>query len=294
MTAALSAPTTVEIPGIGTVRRIGLGTARLAGPGNWGPPRDRREAVAVLRSAVELGVDFIDTADSYGPGEVEPLIAEALHPYPEGLVLATKAGMVRPGPGRWAPLGRPAYLRQQVELSLRRLRVEALDVFHLHRVDPQVPFADQIEVLGDLVREGKIRALGLSEVTVEQLDEARRNVPVASVENHYSLARRDGEAVVRYAEAHGMVFVPWFPIAKGELGGAGGPLDDISRRHGVSPSRIALAWLLHVSPAVLPIPGTAHVPHVADNVAALGEALTDEEVRLLTDSPPDIQVVSAG
>ncbi|MCD0481013.1 aldo/keto reductase [Streptacidiphilus sp. ASG 303] len=266
------------------VTRLGYGAMQLTGQGVWGEPRDRAEAVRVLRRAVELGVDFIDTADSYGPFVSEQIIREALHPYADGLVIATKGGFTRSGPGVWEPVGRPEYLRQQVELSLRHLGLERIDLYQLHRIDPQVPLADQLGALAELREAGKIRHIGLSEVTVAQIEEARTVTEIASVQNLYNLVERKSEDVLEYAEREGLAFIPWFPIATGELARPGGPLDAAAREHGATPAQLALAWLLRRSPAVLPIPGTSSVAHVEENIAAAGIELTDAEYEALTDA----------
>src|ERR1700722_13564144 len=237
-----------------TIHRLGFGALRLTGRGIWGEPTDRAECLRVLRRAVELGVDFIDTADSYGPYVSEDLIREALHPYPKGLVIATKAGFVRTGPNRWHPLGRPDYLRQEVEMSLRRLRLDRLDLFQLHRIDPQVPADEQFGLLAALVDEGKVRHVGLSEVTVAQLEAARRVVPIVSVQNRYNLTDRASEAVLDHCETQQIGFIPWNPIAAGVLARPGGPVDAIAKRTGATPSQVALTWLLARSPVMLPIP----------------------------------------
>ncbi|MFJ2478284.1 aldo/keto reductase [Streptomyces sp. NPDC087659] len=260
-----------------TVNRLGFGAMRLTGPGIWGEPEDPDEAVRVLRRAVDLGVDFIDTADSYGPFVSERLIREALHPYPDGLVIATKAGLARSGPDGWSPLGRPEYLRQQLELSLRHLGVERIDLYQLHRIDAKVPTADQLGELELLRQEGKIRHIGVSEVTVDQLEEARAYADIVSVQNLYNIADRGAEDVVRYAESRNIAFIPWFPIATGELARPGGPLDTTARRHGATPAQLALAWLLRRSPVMLPIPGTSSVAHLEENVRAAEIDLTDDE-----------------
>ncbi|MEU6706003.1 aldo/keto reductase [Streptomyces wuyuanensis] len=260
-----------------TVNRLGFGAMRLTGPGVWGEPEDHDEAVRVLRRAVELGVDFIDTADSYGPFVSERLIREALHPYPDDLVIATKAGLARSGPDGWSPLGRPEYLRQQLELSLRHLGVERIDLYQLHRIDAKVPTADQLGELALLRQEGKIRHIGVSEVTVEQLEEARSYADVVSVQNLYNLADRGAEDVLRYAESENIAFIPWFPIATGELARPGGPLDTAARQHGATPAQLALAWLLRRSPVMLPIPGTSSVAHLDENVRAAEIELTGDE-----------------
>lgn len=269
---------TFTIGGELPVNRLGYGAMQITGPGVWGPPRDPGEAVRVLRRAVELGVNLIDTADSYGPYVSEELIREALHPYREGLVIATKAGLVRTGPHEWHPVGRPEYLRQQAEMSLRRLGVERLDLFQLHRIDPAVPLADQLGVFAELRKEGKIGHIGLSEVSVAEIKQAREHVEIATVQNLYNLSNRRSEDVLDYCTAEGIGFLPWFPIATGELAKPGGPLDTLSARTGATPAQLALAWLLHRSPVVLPIPGTSSVAHLAENVAAGAIRLSDEQV----------------
>lgn len=273
---------TFRIGGDLPVTRLGYGAMQLTGPGVWGEPRDRGEAVRVLRRAVELGVDLIDTADSYGPFVSEQIIHEALHPYADGLVIATKGGLTRSGPDIWEPVGRPEYLRQQLELSLRNLGVERIDLYQLHRIDPQVPIADQLGALAELKQAGKIRHIGLSEVTVAQLEQARTITEIVSVQNLYNLVERQSEDVVNYAEREGIAFIPWFPIATGELAKPGGPLDAAAREHGATPAQLALAWLLHRSPVMLPIPGTSSVAHVEENIASAGIRLTDEEYAALT------------
>ncbi|MFI1834400.1 aldo/keto reductase [Streptomyces olivaceoviridis] len=263
------------------VNRLGYGTMQLTGPGVWGPFPDPDRGVRVLRRAVELGVTLFDTADSYGPETAEELLREALHPYPENLVIATKAGFTRPGPGEWRMNGRPDHLRRQAESSLRRLGLERIPLFQLHRVDPSVPFEDQIGTLRELRDEGKIAQVGLSEVGVEELERARAIVPVASVQNLYNLAQRDSEAVLEYAKANGIAFLPWFPLATGQLARPGGPLARVAARLGASPSQVALAWLLHRSPVVLPIPGTSSVEHLEENVAAAALKLTQADYEAL-------------
>jgi aryl-alcohol dehydrogenase-like predicted oxidoreductase len=249
------------------VHRLGYGSMRLTGPGIWGYPADPDNAVRVLRRAVELGVDFIDTADSYGPEVAEELIARALHPY-GSVRVATKAGLLRTGPDQWVPCGRPAYLRQQCELSLRRLGVESLDLFQLHRVDPTVPAEEQYGLLAALLDEGKVRAVGLSEVSVDQVREAREIVPIATVQNLYNVTNRASEDVLAYCEAEGLGFIPWFPVAAGELARPGGALDDVASRAGASVAQVSLAWLLARSPVMLPIPGTSSIAHLEENCAA--------------------------
>jgi pyridoxine 4-dehydrogenase len=259
------------------VTRLGYGTMQLTGQGVWGWPADPDEAVRVLRRAVELGVNFIDTADSYGPAVAEPLIAKALAPYADDLVIATKAGLTRSGPGDWRPVGRPEYLRQQLEMSLRILGVERIDLFQLHRIDSKVPLADQVGELALLQQEGKIRHIGLSEVSVQQLEAATEFATIASVQNLYNLANRQSEELLDYATEHNIAFIPWFPLATGELAKAGGVLDDIAAKHGASPSQLALAWLLKRSPVLLPIPGTSSVDHLEQNVAGAEVQLSDAE-----------------
>jgi aryl-alcohol dehydrogenase-like predicted oxidoreductase len=264
------------------VTRLGYGTMQLPGPGVWGEPRDRAGAHAVLRRAVELGVNLLDTADSYGPVVAEPLIREALHPYPDGLVIATKAGFTRQGPGQWTAVGRPEYLTQQVELSLRFLGVDTIDLLQLHRIDPKVPVAESLGALVDLQSQGKIRHIGLSEVSVEELEEARKTAEIVSVQNRYNLADRASEALLDHAEAHGIAFIPWFPLATGKLAGSGGPLDELAKELDAGPSQLALAWLLHRSPVMLPIPGTSSVAHLEENLAAASIELSDEQFRRLS------------
>jgi pyridoxine 4-dehydrogenase len=250
------------------VNRLGFGTMRLTGPGIWGEPANRAEAIAVLRRAVELGINLIDTADSYGPYVAEDLIREALHPYPHGVVIATKAGLVRTGPNAWAPVGRPEYLRQECEMSLRRLGLDRIDLFQLHRIDPKVPADEQFGLLKDLQSEGKIRYAGLSEVSVADIKSARRAVPIVSVQNLYNITDRKHEDVLEYCSRENLGFIPWFPLATGNLAKAGSALDRIAQRVGAEPGQVALAWLLKKSPVTLPIPGTSQVKHLEDNTAA--------------------------
>ncbi|WP_026118475.1 aldo/keto reductase [Nocardiopsis salina] len=264
------------------VNRLGYGTMRLTGEGVWDEPADRAEAVRVLRRAVELGVNLIDTADSYGPQISEQLIKEALHPYPESLVIATKAGLTRRGPNDWRPLGRPEYLRQQLELSLRHLGLERIDLYQLHRVDPQVPLAEQVGELAAMRDEGKIGHIGLSKVTVEQVTEARTIAPIASVQNRYSLLDRASEDVLDYCAAEGIGFIPYAPVATGDLARPGGPLDEAAKQHGATPSQLALAWLLHRSPVMMPIPGTSKRAHVEENTEAARIRLNDADFDALS------------
>jgi pyridoxine 4-dehydrogenase len=250
---------------------------RITGDGVWGPPRDHDEAIAVLRRAVELGVDFIDTADSYGPFVSEELIAEALLPYGD-VKVATKAGLVRTGPGEWFPVGRPEYLRQELEMSLRRLGVDQIDLWQLHRIDPAVPREEQFGVLKEAVDSGKVGLVGLSEVSVEEVEAARQVVPIATVQNLYNVANRQSEDVLDHCEANGIGFIPWYPLASGHLADAGGPLATAAEAHGVSAGAVALAWLLHRSPVVLPIPGTSRVAHLEENLRADGLVLDAAEL----------------
>ncbi|ONM50035.1 aldo/keto reductase [Nocardia donostiensis] len=280
-TSPAAASGTFALGGDLPVHRLGFGSMQLTGEGVWGEPKDPDEAIRVLRRAVDLGVTFIDTADSYGPFVTERLIHQALHPYPDDLVIATKAGLARPGPGEWLPLARPEYLRQQLELSLRHLGVERIDLYQLHRIDPKVPLADQLGALVELQKEGKIRHIGLSEVTVAQVEQARKIAKIVSVQNLYNLANRDAENLLDYAEANNIAFIPWFPMATGDLARPGGPLHDFARDD-ATPSQLALAWLLRRSPVLLPIPGTSKVAHLEENTAAATITLSDEEFAALS------------
>lgn len=266
-----------------TVNRLGFGAMRLTGKGVWGPPADRDECLRVLRRAVELGVNFIDTANSYGPYVSEELIREALHPY-DGVVVATKAGLLRTGPDQWPVLGYPAYLRQECEMSLRRLGVDTIDLFQLHRIDDKFPAEDQVGELLALQQEGKIRHIGLSEVDADQLEAARAVAPIVSVQNMYNLTVRSAEPVLEACEAQGIAFIPWFPLAAGPLAAADGPLQRIAADHGATPSQLALAWLLKRSPVMVPIPGTSKVAHLEENVAAGQIELSDAEFDTLSNA----------
>ncbi len=281
MTWSNPSPSTFSIGGDLPVTRLGFGAMRITGAGIWGEPSDHGAALDVLRALPELGVDFIDTADSYGPEVSERLIHEALRPYPGGLVIATKAGLTRHGPDVWAPLGRPEYLRQQCLLSLRRLGVDRIDLFQLHRIDPQVPADEQFGTLAELRDEGLVRHVGLSQVSVEEIEAARAVVPITTVQNLYNLTDRSSEDVVDHCEANGIGFIPWFPLAAGRLAEPGGVVAEIASAHGATAGQVALAWLLQRSPVVLPIPGTGSVNHLRDNVAAASVSLSDEEMEQL-------------
>ena len=259
------------------IHRLGFGAMRITGKGIWGEPADPEEARRVLRRAIELGVNFIDTADSYGPEVSERLIAEALHPYPAGLVIATKGGLTRQGPEEWAAVGRPEYIRQCVEMSLLRLRLERIDLYQLHRIDPKVPVEETLGALKELQREGKIRHIGLSEVSTKEIKHAQKIVPIVSVQNRYNLADREHEDVLNYCETHNLGFIPWFPVAAGDLAKPGGPLGHVAKKHNATVAQLSVAWLLHRSPVVLPIPGTSSVRHLEENVAAAELKLSQEE-----------------
>jgi pyridoxine 4-dehydrogenase len=279
---------TFDLGGDLTIVRMGYGAMRLTGEGVWGPPQDHHAALAVLRDAVDLGVTFIDTADAYGPYVAEDLIAEALHPYPGDLVVATKGGLVRYAPSKWGVCGKPVYLRQCVEMSLRRLTLEQIPLYQLHRIDRDFPLEDQLGVLGEMREAGKIRHIGLSEVAVEEIEAARQIVPIASVQNRYSVGYRKHEDVVDYCEREGIAFIPWYPLEAGKLADPGGPVAEAAEQLDASPAQVALAWLLRRSPVTIPIPGTSKVNHLQENVAAaeleipddLYEAMTEDIERL--------------
>jgi pyridoxine 4-dehydrogenase len=273
---------TFNLGGELTVNRLGFGAMRLTGDGVWGEPRDRKECGEVLHRAVALGVNFIDTADSYGPEVSEEIIAEALHPYPDDLVIATKGGFLRPGPGKWDPDGRPEHLREACEGSLKRLRVDRIDLYQLHRPDPKVPYEESVGALKELQSEGKIRLIGVSNVSTEQLAQARGIVDVVSVQNRFNLTDRATEDELDVCEQEGIGFIPWFPLAVGELARPGGPLDEIAQAHDAAPSQIALAWLLQRSPVMLPIPGTSSVEHLEENVAAAAIELSPDEFEAIS------------
>jgi aryl-alcohol dehydrogenase-like predicted oxidoreductase len=267
------------------VHRLGFGAMRITGAGIWGEPKNPGGMRKLLRRVLDLGVNLIDTADAYGPEVSERLIAEALHPYPKELIIATKGGLTRSGPNEWAPVGRPEYIQQCVEMSLRRLKVDCIDLYQLHRIDPKVPAAETLGTLKKLQSSGKIRHIGLSEVSVEEIRHARRIVDIVSVQNHYNLSYRNSEQVLEYCTKHGIGFIPWFPLAGGKIAGPGGPLDKAAKRLGATRSQLALAWLLHRSPVILPIPGTSSISHLVENVGAAGVSLSDSEWDEITGSP---------
>ena len=275
---------TFAIGGDLTVNRLGYGAMRITGDGIWGEPKDRENAKKVLRRAVELGVDFIDTADSYGPVVSERLIGEALAPYPKGLVIATKGGLTRQGPNQWAPVGRPEYLTQQVEMSLRLLKTERIDLWQLHRIDPKVPVEESLGAIKKLQEQGKIRHVGLSEVKPHEIDQARKVIDIVSVQNLYNIGDRQHEDVVAYCTKHKLAFIPWFPVAAGKLARPGGKLDTVAKAHGATVSQLSLAWLLHPSPVMLPIPGTSSVDHLEENIAAAGVNLSAAEWKEIEDA----------
>lgn len=264
------------------VHRIGFGAMRITGQGVWGEPTDRNNAIAVIRRAVEIGVNFIDTADSYGPEISEQIIADALYPYADGVVIATKGGLTRQGPDQWQPVGRPEYIQQCVELSLRRLKLEAIDLYQLHRIDPKVPAEETLGALKELQQAGKIRHFGLSEVTVAEIENANKIIKVASVQNLYNLSNRQSEEVLNYCTENEIAFIPWFPVASGDLARAGGPLDSIAKSHSASVAQLALAWLLRRSKVMIPIPGTSSIAHLDENTAASSLVLSDSEFEALS------------
>jgi pyridoxine 4-dehydrogenase len=269
-----------RIGGERPVHRLGFGAMRVTGKGIWGPPADRAEALRVLRKLPELGVDFIDTADAYGPFVSEDLIREALHPY-DGIVVATKGGLTRHGPERWAPLGRPEYLRQCVLMSMRRLGVDRIELWQLHRIDPQVPREEQLDCIAEMRKEGLVHHVGLSEVNVEEIEAAQKHFPVATVQNRYNLFERASEAALAHCEARGIGFIPWFPLGAGSLAGPGSALAKVAAHLGATPGQVALAWTLKRSKVMLPIPGTSKVEHLVENVTAAGVKLSDEDFAAL-------------
>ncbi|WP_310423223.1 aldo/keto reductase [Mycoplana sp. BE70] len=279
LNAALSG--TFRIGGDLPVVRLGYGAMRITGAGIWGPPTDKAASIRTLKRVRELGINFIDTADSYGPDISEGLIREALHPY-EGLIIATKAGQMRAGPDQWKPNGRPEYLISQARKSLKKIGVEQIDLWQLHRIDPEVPQDEQFGAVKQLIDEGVIRYVGLSEVSVEQIEAARKTFPVATVQNKYNLVNRASEAVLNYCEAHNIGFIPWYPLAAGKLARPGSVLDGIAKASGASPSQVALAWVLKRSPVMIPIPGTSRVHHLEENVAAVGIKLSDDDFETLS------------
>jgi pyridoxine 4-dehydrogenase len=268
---------TFKLGGDLEVNRLGYGAMRITGEGIWGPPKDHKSAVAVLQRAVELGVNFIDTADSYGPQVSEQLIGEALSPYKKGVVVATKAGLTRQGPNKWLPVGRPEYLRQQVELSLRALKTDRIDLWQLHRIDAKVPVEESLGEIAKLQKEGKILHVGLSEVKPHEIEQARKVIEIVSVQNQYNLGDRQHEDVVDYCTAHNLAFIPWYPVAAGKLAQPGGKLDQAAKKHDATVSQLSLAWLLQRSPVILPIPGTTSIEHLEENVKSADITLTPEE-----------------
>lgn len=279
-----SASGTIVIGGDLTVNRMGYGAMRITGDGIWGEPKDPEGAKKVLKRAVELGVNFIDTADSYGPEVSERLIGEALSPYAKGVVIATKAGLTRQGPNKWLPVARPEYLQQQVEMSLRRLKTERIDLWQLHRIDPKVPVEESLGVIKELQKQGKIRHIGLSEVKPHEIEQARKIVDIVSVQNQYNIGDRKHDDVVDYCTEHKIAFIPWFPVAAGKLANPGGPLDQAAKKHDATVSQLSIAWLLHRSPMMLPIAGTTSVKHLEENVAAGAVKLTDAEWKALEEA----------
>jgi|SRR5579875_2588038 len=284
-TIEASAAGTITLGGDLTVNRMGFGAMRLTGPGIWGQPENPDECRRVLHCALNMGVNFIDTADSYGPGVSERLIAEALYPYPHGLVIATKGGLERPGPDQWPQNGRPEHLRRALDASLRRLRLERIDLYQLHRPDPAVPIEESVGVLAQMQREGKIRHIGVSNFSVAQLERVRPVARIVSVQNRYNLTDRTSEDVLLYCEQRGLAFIPWAPLGAGPLTEPGGPLDQVAHGHQATQGQIALAWLLQRSPAMLVIPGTSRVSHLEENVAAASITLTRDEIATLEHAP---------
>lgn len=276
-----SASGTFRLGGDLQIHRLGFGAMRITGDGIWGEPKHPAHAKQVLRRAVELGLNFIDTADAYGPEVSERLIAEALHPYPKELVIATKGGLTRSGPNQWAPVGRPEYLRQCVEMSLRRLKLDRIELWQLHRIDPKVPVEESLGAIKELQSQGKIRHVGLSEVKPQEIEQARKVLSIVSVQNQYNLSDRQHEDTLQYCEKHQLGFIPWFPVAAGKLARAGGPLEKAAREHHVTVAQLSLAWLLHRSPVMLPIPGTSSVEHLEENIGASALRLSDSEWRAI-------------
>lgn len=268
---------TFKLGGDLEVNRLGYGAMRITGEGIWGPPRDVQSAKKLLQKVVEIGVNFIDTADSYGPYVSEELIGEALSPYKAGVVIATKGGLVRTGPNRWLPVGRPEYLEQEVHMSLRRLKTDAIDLWQLHRIDPKVPVEQSLAPIAKLQKQGKIRHIGLSEVKPAEIEQAAKVVKIVSVQNEYNIGNRKSEETLQYCDKNGIAFIPWFPVAAGKLASPGGPLDTAAKKHNATVSQLSLAWLLHRSPVMLPIPGTSSIEHLEENVKAQDVVLSDAE-----------------
>jgi len=284
---------TFQLGGDLTINRLGFGAMRITGQGIWGEPKDAEEARRVLRRALELGVNFIDTADSYGPEVSERIIGEALYPYPKDLVIATKGGLTRQGPNKWLPVGRPEYLQQCVEMSLRRLRVERIDLYQLHRIDPKVPAEESLGALTELQKAGKIRHIGLSEVSPDEIERARKTAKIVSTQNRYNLSDREHEKTLAYCEEHKLGFIPWFPVAAGKLAEPNGPLAKVAKEHNVTVAQLSLAWLLHRSPVMLPIPGTSSVKHLEENIAAAEVELSDEDWRQIEASARQVRAAQA-
>lgn len=281
MPNATAVTKTFKLGGELEINRLGFGAMRITGEGIWGEPKDREGAKAVLRRAVELGVNFIDTADSYGPDVSEILIGETLAPYKEGTVIATKGGLVRTGPNKWLPVGRPEYLQQEVEMSLRHLKLDTIALWQLHRIDPKVPVEESLGMIKRLQGQGKIRFVGLSEVSAEQIEQARKVVEIVSVQNEYNIGNRKSEKVLDYCAQHNIAFIPWFPVAAGKLAQPGGKLDKMAKKHGATVAQLSLAWLLHRSPVMLPIPGTSSVAHLDENMKATDLELSESEMQEL-------------
>ena len=278
MATAAAAAKTFKLGGDREVHRLGYGAMRITGDGIWSWPKDREAAKKVLLRAVELGVNFIDTADAYGPAVSEVLIGEALAPYKPGVVIATKGGLTRQGPNKWLPVGRPEYLQQQVEMSLRYLKTERIELWQLHRIDPKVPVEESLGVIKQMQQQGKIHHVGLSEVSVEQIEQARKVIDIVSVQNEYNITERKSEPVLEYCTKHNLAFIPWFPVAAGKLAQAGGVLDTMAKKHDATVSQLSLAWLLHRSPVMLPIPGTSSIAHLEENMKAADVSLSESEM----------------
>lgn len=277
-------PQTFKLGGDLEIVRLGYGAMRITGDGIWGPPKDLENARKLLKRVVEIGINFIDTADSYGPYVSEELIGEALAPYSKGTVIATKGGLVRTGPNKWLPVGRPEYLEQEVHMSLRRLKRDTIDLWQLHRIDPKVPVEESLAPIAKLQKQGKIRHIGLSEVKPHEIDQARKVVEIVSVQNEYNIGNRKSEETLQYCEKNNIGFIPWFPVAAGKLANPGGPLDTAAKKHGVTVSQLSLAWLLHRSPVMLPIPGTSSIAHLEENWKAKDISLSDADWKELEDA----------